>query len=258
MDPETASHARVARSGDGGFSPGTYHRRVSATVLLVEDEHRTRRRLARALEAAPTLELCGVAEDLESGRAAFDALHPEVLLTDLGLPDGSGIELIAHARQSLPATQIMVITVFGDEGNVMAAIAAGAAGYLLKDGTDGEIAEAVSALLAGGSPISPSIARHLLRRFQEPQAGDGDAGLSPREKEVLDLVARGFSAPADPTIPRSGDGRPQVDCPYLRSTQTERTRWRDPRRPVTPGGTQRCEPRPGDWHSRSSLWRWSC
>ncbi len=165
-----------------------------ATVLLVEDEVRTRARLGRALRAAPELELAASAASVAEGRAALDEQTPDVLLTDLGLPDGSGIELIEHARRTLPGTQIMVVTVFGDERNVMGAIEAGAAGYLLKGGTDEEIAEAVRELVAGGSPISPAIARHVLRRFHAPKSPE-DNDLSPREREVLDLVARGFSSP---------------------------------------------------------------
>ncbi|MGH0036519.1 MAG: response regulator [Myxococcota bacterium] len=170
-------------------------------VLVVEDEPRTRERLGRAISAAPDLGLAGAAGNLAEGREALETLRPAVLLTDLGLPDGSGVELIAQARRSMPGTHSMVVTVFGDEQHVLSAIEAGATGYLLKDGTREEIAEAVRELVAGGSPISAAIARHLLRRFQDGPAlesgDDGERGpsLTAREREVLGLVAKGFRLP---------------------------------------------------------------
>jgi len=171
------------------------------TVLLVEDKPRTRKRIAGAVESTSKLRLIGTASNVAEGKQALDRQAPDVLLTDLGLPDGSGIELIRQVRSSGSNTQSMVITVFADEEHVMDAVAAGAAGYLLKDASDAEIADSVCELAAGGSPISPSIARHILRRFQGDQAGseagerDKTPGLSDRELEVLTLVAKGFSSP---------------------------------------------------------------
>ncbi len=168
------------------------------TVLLVEDKPRTRQRIASAVENASKLRLIGTAANVAEGREALDREAPDVLLTDLGLPDGSGIELIRKVRRGCGDTQSMVVTVFADEEHVMAAVEAGAAGYLLKDATDREIADSVSELAAGGSPISPSIARHILRRFQadpEPVDSDDAPGLSERELEVLAFVAKGFSSP---------------------------------------------------------------
>jgi DNA-binding NarL/FixJ family response regulator len=174
---------------------------ASHSVLLVEDDEHTRAHLARAVRANPALELIGVAGSCAEARELLARRAPEVLLTDLGLPDGSGIELIRELRARHPDALAMVITVFGDEGSVLSAIAAGATGYLLKDGTSDYIGESIVQLVAGGSPISPSIARHLLRRFRPPeqpstpiQAPAADAPhLTARETEVLQLIAKGFS-----------------------------------------------------------------
>lgn len=172
-------------------------------VLLVEDDPSTRRHLARAVEAQPDLSLVGQAGSVAEGRELLRLLGdaPDVLLTDLGLPDGSGIELVHHLREHAPDALAMVITALGDEKTVIAAIEAGAAGYLLKDGSSAEIGDAVRALLAGGSPISPGVARYVLRRLQrvEPDAPPGPSPDAPhltdREHEVLALIAKGFTFP---------------------------------------------------------------
>jgi DNA-binding NarL/FixJ family response regulator len=165
-----------------------------ATIQLIEDDPATRERLAQALAAEPRLEIVGVGGSCAEGRALLADGAPDVLLVDLGLPDGNGTSLIRHVRAAHPATEIMVITVFGDEATVVAAIEAGAGGYLLKDGTDLEIVQGVLDLLEGTAPVSPRVARHLLRRLQAGSRGVGDdpLQLSGREREVLELLARGF------------------------------------------------------------------
>jgi DNA-binding NarL/FixJ family response regulator len=121
----------------------------------------------------------------------------DILLTDLDLPDGSGIDLI-HKVHKLPSVTALVITVFGDEKHVLEAIKAGASGYLLKDGGAEDIAKAIMDMQNGGSPISPSIARYLLKHFRSktsPQV-EIDANkpsLTVREKEVIELIAKGFT-----------------------------------------------------------------
>src|SRR5205085_6700597 len=131
-------------------------------------------------------------------RQALSKSGPDVLLTDLGLPDGSGIDIIGEASRRYPDTDIMVVTVFGDEEHVLAAIEAGATGYVLKDSIPEEFVALIKQLRAGGSPISPVIARQLLKRFKPAAASRSEApvesaGLSPREAEVLSLIAKGFS-----------------------------------------------------------------
>jgi DNA-binding NarL/FixJ family response regulator len=174
---------------------------ASAGVLLVEDDEHTRARLASAVETHPRLRLLGQAASCAEAQALLEAQCPDVLLTDLGLPDGSGVELIRALRRRHPQSLAMVITVFADERHVVTSLEAGASSYLLKDGTDAEIGRAIEQLLDGGSPISPSIARHVLKRFHAlPASQSGTApgepaaaGLSPREREVLGFVAKGFS-----------------------------------------------------------------
>lgn len=165
------------------------------TVLLVEDDDATRARLALAVGSHPALALAGEAASLAAARALFGTAAPDVLLVDLGLPDGSGIDLIREVKRSGRPTEVMVITVFGDEQHVVAAIEAGATGYILKDGSSGYVAESILELVRGGAPISPAIARHLLRRFREasPAPAPDTPGLTAREREVLGLLVKGFT-----------------------------------------------------------------
>jgi len=166
-------------------------------VLLLEDDPVTRDRLAGIVAAAPGLVLAAALADLRSALAWLAAHEPpRVLLADLQLPDGSGIDAIRRLRQLSPGSDAMVISVFGDEAHVVGAIEAGATGYLLKDAAADEIAQAVHRLIAGESPISSAIARHLLRRWQTPPAAAPAATASPltaREREVLQLIAKGLS-----------------------------------------------------------------
>jgi DNA-binding NarL/FixJ family response regulator len=167
------------------------------SILLVEDDGATRARLAGTVGRHPALCLFGEAGSYREALAELERGAPDVLLVDLGLPDGSGIDLIRELRQRSYATEAMVITVFGDEQHVVAAIEAGASGYLLKDGSAEYVCDSILELVRGGSPISPAIARHLLRRFRAspPAATPGTApvSLTEREVEVLGLLVKGFT-----------------------------------------------------------------
>ena len=129
-----------------------------------------------------------------------DTSPVDVLLTDLGLPDGSGLEVIRHATRLNPACEPLVISMFGDEDNVLASIEAGALGYIHKDSTPDDIAQTILDMRAGASPISPMIARRVLAKDQSDRRQQDRATppvprglLSPREQEVLALISRGFS-----------------------------------------------------------------
>jgi DNA-binding NarL/FixJ family response regulator len=169
------------------------------SVLVVEDDAPTRARLARAVAAHPDLRVCAAVATVADGRAALEREAPAVLLTDLDLPDGNGIELIRAARAGGRATQAMVISVFGDEAHVVAAIEAGALGYLLKDASADSIGRSINEMLEGGSPMSPPVARYLLQRFARgaeaapAERAEETASLSAREREVLTYIVKGFS-----------------------------------------------------------------
>jgi DNA-binding NarL/FixJ family response regulator len=170
-------------------------------VALVEDDADMRERFARVIRAEPTLRFAFGAATAGELLGWFEAHPVDVLLVDLGLPDRPGLDVIRRCRSLQPRCAVMVITMFGDEANMMSAFEAGAAGYLLKDGTEADLAAHVLSLHAGGSPMSPIIARQLLERWRarppEPPAAFESPGdtLSPRESEVLDLVSRGFTYP---------------------------------------------------------------
>ena len=165
------------------------------TVLLVEDDENTRTRLAEVVAAHPELVLQAAVGSVTDARRELDRARPDVLLTDLGLPDGDGVALIRELKERRYATAAMVVTIFGDEKHVVAAIEAGALGYLLKDGSADYIGSSILEMLAGGSPISPPIARYLLKRFHAAPTSDDAAvpRLSGREREVLELIVKGFS-----------------------------------------------------------------
>lgn len=164
------------------------------TVLIVEDDLRLRASFAQAIRAAADLKLVGEADDLPDGLRLLEAMQPEVLLVDIGLPSGSGLELIRHAAKYSPHCNVMVITVFAEEQVVVHCIEAGATGYLLKGSSPQDIAAQIRLLVAGGSPISPTIARRLLRRFTGGRAAaDNGPSLSTQEQAVLSMSAKGYS-----------------------------------------------------------------
>jgi DNA-binding NarL/FixJ family response regulator len=173
----------------------------TATVMVVEDDPDFLAQFCRIVAQSETLSLLAAVGDLASARRAIERQAPDVLLTDLGLPDGSGVDLIRETAARHPETDIMVITVFGDEQHVMASIEAGATGYILKDSLPEEFVSVIMQLRAGGSPISPVIARQLLRRMQPGNgkaalaapAAPLESALSARESEVLGLIAKGFN-----------------------------------------------------------------
>ncbi len=186
-------------------------------VLIVEDDPQMRDFFAASVARCPQLQLAGSLATVAEARAWLDddANLIDVLLTDLGLPDGSGLEVIRHATRQHPRCEPLVISLFGDEDNVLASIEAGALGYIHKDSAPGDIAQTILEMKAGASPISPMIARKVLAKYASaraqpapdvaaaPAAGASrpvDAGaaqeklmLSTREQEVLSLIARGFS-----------------------------------------------------------------
>ncbi|MBU6438093.1 MAG: response regulator transcription factor [Betaproteobacteria bacterium] len=176
---------------------------MTHTVLLVEDNDALRDTFAAALRGSPDFALLAAVATVREALAAVDAAAPDMVLVDLGLPDGSGIDVIRHAVARRPDCLVMVVTVFGDERNVIASIEAGAVGYVLKDTGHEAFVAAIRDMAAGGAPISPAIARHVLSRVRAPlpplnaaaAGGDEHIALTDREQEVLNLTAKGYNFP---------------------------------------------------------------
>lgn len=164
-------------------------------VALVEDDAGFRAAFIAALADTPDLRLHAAAANVAQALEMLQREPADVLVVDLGLPDGSGIDVIRRAHEAWPACAVMVSTAFADEAHVLGAIEAGASGYLLKDSSSLGIAAEIRMLHAGGSPVSPLIARQLLLRLRWSAAPSPapTAALSPRETQVLELVAKGFT-----------------------------------------------------------------
>ncbi|MYM65749.1 response regulator [Pseudoduganella sp. FT55W] len=169
-------------------------------VAIVEDDPDFSNALSVVVQQSADMHLIGRAGTQAEGLAMLSGPPADVLLVDLGLPDGSGIAVIRAAAQLWPSCSIMVSTNFGDETHVMRSIEAGAAGYLLKDSSPSKMSDEIRSIANGGSPISPIIARQVLARFRNAPAAvpvshndDSPALLSQREKEVLDYITKGFT-----------------------------------------------------------------
>ncbi|HXE48295.1 MAG TPA: response regulator transcription factor, partial [Ramlibacter sp.] len=141
---------------------------MTIRVLVVEDEPGFLKRFCDAVAAEPALELCGSATTVAEACALLDTVSPDVVLADLHLPDGNGIQVIRHAMAGHLNRDVIVVTMFGDDANVIDCIRAGATGYLLKDALPKDIATSILQVHAGGSPISPAIARRVLQNFRLP------------------------------------------------------------------------------------------
>lgn len=165
-------------------------------VCVIDDDTRIQAKLKAAIESRNELEFVGAAFGMAEGLELLKTCEPHVALVDLGLGDGSGLEIIRHIHQNMPDCESLVLTVFGDESHVLASVEAGATGYLTKDTQIEDIVERLKLLRGGGSPISPVIARQLLRRFRKsdntPKIAETDQTLSERETEVLEMVSKGF------------------------------------------------------------------
>jgi DNA-binding NarL/FixJ family response regulator len=170
---------------------------MKANVVIVEDDPRIAASIEQGVAKHEKLSLAGTANTLAQARALLNR-DVDLLILDLGLPDGNGLDLIAEIRARDGAKpKILVLSVLGDQATVLAAVLAGADGYLLKDSSDLNIGQQAVEALTGGAPLSPSIATYMLRFLRGQQASsDADEDnliLSPREIELLQLLARGHS-----------------------------------------------------------------
>jgi DNA-binding NarL/FixJ family response regulator len=168
-------------------------------ILLVDDQRLMREGLRTLLELEPDLRVAGEAGDGQAALEAYAALQPDVVLMDVRMPGMDGVEATRRLRAQWPGARVIILTTFDEDATVFEGLRAGAQGYLLKDVSGVELAEAVRAVAAGGALIEPSVARRVLAEFARlaPPARPPDAGLaepfSEREREIVRLVAAGLS-----------------------------------------------------------------
>ena len=167
-------------------------------IAIVEDDDFTRQRIASILRLRMPQANIAEFQDLKTAQNFAAANAQDFWLIDLGLPDGSGIELIRGIKKIYQHANVLVLSVFGDVDNIVNSIEAGANGYLLKDAVERDLIDALDAIDSGGTPLSPMIASRLLERMLPTKANDSvvvkDDLLTTREAELLNFLSRGYTA----------------------------------------------------------------
>ena len=163
-------------------------------VVLIEDQRQTREGLAALIGGSPgTLVVARYASGEEALAQVADQ-HPDVILTDLGLPGIQGVDVVASLRRLLPHTPILVLTVHGEDHYVFDALCAGASGYLLKKTPPVRLLESLKEAVSGGSPMSPEVARRVIILFRDIRPPErADYELTPHETRLLKLLVQGHN-----------------------------------------------------------------
>lgn len=163
-------------------------------VLIVEDVTETRRWLADIVRSAfPACQITEAESVAKGLRVVHETIPFDIALIDLNLPDGSGLDVLRRLRLKSPEALGVVTTVIGDDAHIVAALSAGAAGYVLKEQAPHVLAQQLLQLANDIPALSPTIAKRIMSHFQMTgPAGGCDETLSPREKEVLGLISRGL------------------------------------------------------------------
>ncbi len=168
---------------------------MSLSILLYEDNDALRESIASMLFLNDRYRVCGSFADVLDVDAQVVQFKPDAILMDIDMPGRNGIEAVKRIRATGSAIPVIMLTVFDDNRNVFDAICAGASGYLLKKHISAKLFDALDEVMAGGAPMSPSIARMVIASMQTPQkpAQTNPYQLTPREKDVLSSLARGNS-----------------------------------------------------------------
>jgi DNA-binding NarL/FixJ family response regulator len=165
----------------------------SISVALVEDDEGIRASLSDIIGRSKTCHLVCSCADAESALTGLRQHQPDVVLMDINLPGMNGIECVRQLKEYLPSAQVIMLTVYGDNERLFRSLMAGASGYLLKSTPSAKLLEAIREVWAGGSPMTPEIARRVVLHFRTiPQPVSGLDLLTPREKELLDQLSQGF------------------------------------------------------------------
>jgi len=166
---------------------------MNKSVVIVEDDRTLRQQIVDILGTAPDIRCIGAFASAEEALKAIPAKTPDGVLMDIKLPGMSGIDCVARLKRMLPSLQIIMVTIFEDSERIFRALKAGASGYLVKSRPPEQLLEAIRDVHSGGSPMSSHIARKVVQHFHllDPSPKEAE-NLSPREEQVLDLLASGF------------------------------------------------------------------
>jgi DNA-binding NarL/FixJ family response regulator len=166
---------------------------VPITVSIVEDNEQLRTTLARVISRSEGFKCISHYGDAESALEALPKDRPEVVLMDINLPGMNGVECVRRLKQQVPQLLVVMLTVYEDTENIFNALAAGAAGYMLKRTKTAELLDAIREVRTGGSPMTTHIARKVVQSFQRAgPSQQASENLSEREQQVLDCLSQGF------------------------------------------------------------------
>jgi DNA-binding NarL/FixJ family response regulator len=161
-------------------------------IIIVEDDALFAGNLEKIFQREEEISVAGVFTNAEDALASLEECAPDILLADLGLPGMSGVELIRRAKERLPELEAMVVTVFEDRDTIIAALKAGASSYILKSNVPEDLVRSLFELDQGGSPMSPRIARKLVKEFQV-ETMEEQYLLSGRERDIIKAIEEGLS-----------------------------------------------------------------
>jgi DNA-binding NarL/FixJ family response regulator len=166
---------------------------MSISVSIVEDDAHVRASLAKLIDSSPGFRCVSQHGSAEHALQEIPKINSEVVLMDINLPGISGVECVRRLKPQMPKTQVIMLTVYQNTEHIFNALAAGATGYMLKQTPPAELLSAIRDVQGGGSPMSGHIARKIVQSFQQSGKASAEAeSLSPREAEVLALLAKGF------------------------------------------------------------------
>ncbi len=163
-------------------------------VAIVEDDEGIRSSLASLVRRAPALRWAGDYPDAETALKEIPRHPPDVVLMDINLPGMNGVECVRQLKTALPGLQVLMLTVYEDSDSLFNSLKAGASGYLLKRTASARLLDAIRDVHAGGSPMTPQLARRVVQFFSKAPNGESEVSrLTPGEKDFLDQLANGYA-----------------------------------------------------------------